>query len=314
MADPSISILIVNWNSGDLLARCLSTLDPHAHDIIVIDNASADGSGGRARERFPTVRVLLHPTNAGFAGGVNLGAGLARGDYLLLLNPDTEASPGAVERLGEFLKTHEQYGAAGGHLVGRDGRWQRGFNVRGFPTVASLAADLLLVDTLWPGNPATRRHLASHLDEQTAADVDQPAGACLMIRAHAFRALGGMDERFHPAWFEDVDLCRRLRHAGWSIAYVPDATFVHSGGTALETLGLGGFSRVWYQNMYRYMRKHHGSVNALAIRSLVIVGMLIRVVGASLSAKLDAARAYLRVCSDAIKGWPDESGNVHGSP
>ena len=155
-------------------------------------------------------------------------------------------------------------------------RPQHGFNVRRLPTLASLAADLLLIDHLWPDNPASVRYYARDLDPDAPADVEQPAAACLMIRADVFDRLGGFDEAFWPAWWEDVDFCRRLRTAGHRIRYVPDAVFQHQGGASLEALGTRTFERVFAANRRRYVRKHHGRLAAAVIGGLGIVGATMR--------------------------------------
>ncbi len=137
--------------------------------------------------------------------------------------------------------------------------------------------------------------LAAGSDEP--ADVEQPAAACLMVRASLFDALGGLDERFSPAWFEDVDFCRRIHAAGFRIRYEPRATFVHHGGVAMRALGLGPFSRIWYGNLARYVRKQQGTLAWLLVRALIAVGMLLRVTIALVRGDREAARAYWSVLS-----------------
>jgi GT2 family glycosyltransferase len=148
---------------------------------------------------------------------------------------------------------------------------------------------------VWPGNPISRRYLALDLPFDRVSEVEQPAAACLMVRRRAFDAVGGMDERFFPAWFEDVDLCRRLRQAGWQIVLVPDAPFPHQGGEAKRTLGLRDFSRAWYANMRRYFEKHHGRASAAVLRALIVMGMIERAAIASLAGRPREARSFLSV-------------------
>lgn len=299
-----VSIIIVGWNSGALLPRCLRSLADADAEIIVVDNASTDGSAARVERQFPTVRLIRAAANLGFAGAVNRGWHAAHGSLVLLLNPDVEAPPGAVARLASFLDTHPEYGAAAGRLVGVDGRFQRGFSVRRLPTLGSLAMDLLLLDTLWPSNPATRRYRALDLDDRTTQPVEQPAGACLMVRRDLLEQLGGLDERFHPAWFEDVDLCRRLATAGYAIAFVADASFRHDGGGAMKELGLTHFSRIWYRNLRRYVGKHHGAAFRIAVRLLIAIGMVERMVISLVTGRLDRLGAYARVFIDALRPVP----------
>jgi GT2 family glycosyltransferase len=210
-----------------------------------------------------------------------------------------------VARLASVLDAAADCAAAGGSLVGDDGQPQHGFHVRRFPTLATWTADLWLIDRIWPGNPASRRYRA---EDQTRGarlpvEVDQPAAACLMVRRDVFDAIGGMDERFHPAWFEDVDFCRRLRDAGHRILFVPDAAFVHTGGVAMRHLGLREFSRVFYRNMQRYARKHHGPLGLLASKALIVTGMLLRAAIVLPAGRRRDAGAYLAVAWDALARW-----------
>ena len=207
---PSVSVLVVSWQSAAWLERCLTAIDPGEAEIIVADNASTDGSAARARTVAPHATVIALERNLGFAGGVNAARAAARTPRLLLLNPDAAPTPGAIARLADALDQAPDIGAVSGRLVDADGTPQHGFNVRRLPTLASLAADLLLIDHLWPDNPASVRYYARDLDPDAPADVEQPAAACLMIRADVFDRLGGFDEAFWPAWWEDVDFCRRL--------------------------------------------------------------------------------------------------------
>ncbi len=271
-----VSVLIVSWQSRAWLERCLASLDPARHDIVVCDNASDDGSASFVAERFPAVTLLRQTRNLGFAGGVNAARRAATGAYLLLLNPDAAATPGAVERLAATLDATPGVGAVAGRLVDEDGRDQTGFNVRRLPTLTALAVDLLLVDHVWPSNPATARYYARDVNPDASAEVEQPAAACLMVRAELFDRLGGLDERFSPAWWEDVDFCRRLLATGARIRYEPAAVFRHGGGASVARLGRHEFARLYYRNLRRYVRKHHGAPAAALFAVLTGVGRILR--------------------------------------
>ena len=298
-----VSVLIVSWNARDWLARCLRAVVDTPHEIIVVDNASADGSAAMVARDFPAVRLVASSENLGFAGGVNRARHLASSPFLLLLNPDTQAAPGAIDRLADTVAADAGIGAAAGRLVDADGRTQAGFNIRRFPTLASLAADLLLIDHVWPDNPASRRYYARDVDLDASTDVEQPAAACLLVRAELFDRLGGMDERFHPAWFEDVDFCHRLRDSGARIRFEPAATFVHRGGVARDTLGAAAFSRTFHRNLLRYVRKHHGLGPELVVRAMLSAGMLPRAAAAALRGDSPSTRAALATWRDAALWW-----------
>jgi GT2 family glycosyltransferase len=302
---PAVSILLVAWNASAVIERCLQSLDVDRHEVIVVDNASADGTADRVALTHPRVQLVRATTNLGFAGGVNAGLRLCRGEFVLLLNCDVTASPGAIDYLLYALRSRPDSAAAGGLLLGETGEPQHGFHVRRFPALATWAVELWLVDHVWPGNPVTRRYEARDLTSGATVptEVDQPAAACLMVRRDVLRALGGLDERFHPAWFEDVDLCRRIRNAGWSILFVPAARFSHAGGVAARRLGLAAFSRIWYRNLQRYVRKHHGAATLIAVKALIVSGMMLRVCVTLARGRAGDASAYTRVALDAVTTW-----------
>ena len=297
-----VSTVVVSWNNRDFLGRCLGSL-PAGTEIIVVDNASTDGSAEYVAESFPGVRLIRHDSNLGFAAGVNRAAHEATGEYLLLLNPDAEATPLSVERLVEFLDEHVTCGAAAGRLLSMTEEWQRGFNVRRLPTYASVAADLLLLSHVWPDNPITRRAAANDVDETRPRAVEQPAGACLMFRRRAFIDVGGMDERFYPAWFEDVDLCKRLLEAGWTIFFVPRSAFRHVGGSSVSTLGRATTKRLFYQNLERYMSKHHGMLGRTVTKGLVVTGMGLRATGSLMRGDTESMRVFGGVFKASMNGY-----------
>ncbi len=273
-----ISIVIVNWNSGAYLGRCVASLRTHAPEaqIIVVDNASSDDSLQGALARVPATIVVRLGENRGFAAGCNAGWALSAGGLVLFLNPDAEATPGSVQALARALAEDPAAGAAGGRLVDARGATQVGFNVRRFPTLADAAAEALLLHRVWPRNPWTRRYRMLDWDHSTRCAVDQPAGACLMVRREVLERLGGFDERFRPAWFEDVDLCRRIRDLGGKILFEPDARFIHRGGATLEKLQPGEFVEFFHRNQVRYFNRHYGPCTARRMRRLAVAGIRLR--------------------------------------
>lgn len=301
---PAVSALVVNWNGGALLARCVASARAAGAEVVVVDNASTDGSAEADALRAAGVCLVRERENRGFAGGVNIAARHASADRLLLLNPDTRIEASAIAALGAALDARPDAAAAGACLVDEDGRPQRGFTVRRFPTLASLATDLLLIDEVWPGNPARRHYLALDvpLDGPSPVEVEQPAAACLMVRRDVFAALGGLDERYHPAWFEDVDFCRRLRDAGHVVLFVPGARVVHAGGVSLRSLGAQDFARAWYRNLRRYVARHHGRAQALAVDVLIAVGMALRAAVGAVTGHRTRREAALAVLRDLLTG------------
>jgi hypothetical protein len=226
---------------------------------VVVDNASQDATTERARsaaEMTPGVRVISNPENCGFAAAVNQGVRATDAEFILLLNPDTRLLTG-VEQL---VQAGRQYGLSAGKLVDRSGSPQQGFTIRRFPTPLSLCFELFGLNRLWPSNSVNRRYRYLDRDLDQAGPVEQPAGAFLMFRRDIWESLGGLDESFHPVWFEDVDFCRRATSAGYRIEYIPSVAAEHVGAHSLSQVPEGCRSIYWCASLLKYASKHFRSV------------------------------------------------------
>lgn len=295
-----VSVVIVNWNSGPLLERCVGSLRKNAPDceIVIVDNHSRDSSMDFVGGLEGGILLVRNRENLGFAAACNQGWRASRGDMILFLNPDAECLSGGVGALAQRLQSEAAAWAAGGCLFDPSGRQQAGFNVRAFPTIRAVAAEALLLDEIWPGNPWTRAYRMTDWDHHARRDVDQPAAACLMVRRSALETLLGFDEKFWPAWFEDVDLCKRIRNHGGRIVFEPEAQFSHYGASSLRRLSQEEFLRYYHTNQIRYFAKHFGHNAAARVRRLVIAGLGLRFMLACLRVPLrgqaakSAARAF----------------------
>lgn len=311
---PSGSIIVVTYNSSAHVEGCLRNLAAIPWERIVVDNASQDDTVALA-SRIPGTSVLANSENRGFAAAANQGVQAARGELLLLLNPDVLPEPGAVETLGACLAA-DGAGAAGGRLLNGDGSTQVGFVTRGLPTLATALAEILLLNRVFPRNPINRRYRCLDLDYEQAAEVEQPPGACLLFRRRAWADLGGFDERFFPIWFEDVDFCRRLRTRGWKIVYEPRARFRHLGGRSVATLSTRAYQLYWYQSQLRYFRKHHGRSAVAFLRAGILAGMVLRMAATLLRIgpnNVDPGtvlQAYASVIRFCLFGNPPAAGEV----
>ena len=301
-----ISIVVVSWNSGADLGPCVASLaQARARsavpvELIVVDNGSEDPPGDTVRRLWPDADVVERGENLGFGPGVNAGAARARGDVLLLVNPDARAredvfgaiaaafdgnpdwvavAPRLVDARetpppGPLLRSPEASARTGSRR--REGEEsQEEFQLRRLPTLRQAARELLLVDRAFPRNRGRARDRYLDRDRTTAFAVEQPAAAVLAVRSAAFARIGGFDPRFVPAWWEDVDLCARLGALG-KIMYCPEAVFEHAGGASAQALGYARFLPVYYRNAIAYWRKHHGGAAALLFRMLVAAGMALR--------------------------------------
>jgi len=280
------SVIIVTYNSARAIGPCLEALAHEDCEIVVVDNASQDQTVQRVEElvAWHDLRLLANDRNRGFAAAVNEGAREATGEVLLLLNPDAIAEPGAVTALMQFMDSTSA-AAAGGALLEADGKPARGFAFRGLPTLAALLCETMLVNQLWPGNPINRQYRCLDADYSQPQQVEQPAGACIAITRAAWDKAGGFDEQFCPVWFEDVDLCKRLREAGGKIMYCPKARFHHRGAHSVSKLSFHDRQVFWYTNMLRYARKHFWRGHVRTLRAGIVAGMLLRSVAALLGAR-----------------------------
>jgi GT2 family glycosyltransferase len=286
------SVAIINWNSGSRLRPCVESLllTTTTSEILVIDNASEDSSMESIEGFRNRVHFVRNSTNRGFAAGVNQAFQSTSSSYVLILNPDVRAMPGAVELLEEFLKDHPRAGAAGGHVGDK-------YLPKAFPTAISLVRENLGTRGQTP-RPHPMEPGDEGSDPLAPIPVEQPAAAALMIRRDAYDEIGGFDEQFYPAWYEDVDFCRRLKARGWDIYFVPRAEFNHEGGYSANALGPETFVRSYYGNQLRYAKKHFGWLGRAVVRTSIAVGMIGRMIG-----KPKHAGAYGKAFIGVLKGW-----------
>ena len=268
-------------------------------ELVVVDNGSNDDLVALTSGR-ENVRLLDPGANLGFAAAVNLGAGAARSELLLLLNPDAVPQAGALEALVEANETHPDAAGFAPRLLGARGDSQAGWQLRRLPTFGTLLRYCCFVEPPAAPEPAT------------GDAVEQPAACALLLRRTAFESIGGMDERFHPAWFEDVDLAMRLREHGLSILYWPQAVFDHGLGGSLPRLGYGPFLAAYYRNLDRYARKHHGPGRAFMLRVVLGATALLRIALLPVRRprrarnRADALRGLRRLLAPAAAGWGKE--------
>jgi hypothetical protein len=261
-----VTVVIVSFNTRDVLRECLLSVYRAAGllhvQIIVVDNASIDGSPAMIEQEFPDVELTRSEVNVGFGRANNLGFESARGRFIVLLNSDAFLTEASLQRSVAHMVANPRAGLGGGRLTGRDGSWQP--SARMFPTVFS---DLIVLSGLAARFPQSRifgRADRTWADEMEAAAVDWVPGAFSIIRAEALAAAGPFDPRFF-LYYEEVDLCWRIKQKGYSIWYWPDIAVVHIGGESsrqirsLELSQSGAQLTLWrMRSMLLYYRKHHG--------------------------------------------------------
>lgn len=262
-----LSIIIVSFNTRELLRDCLASVPPAcdalAVETFVVDNASRDASAEMVEREFPGVRVIRNHENRGFAYANNVALEHATGRYVLLLNSDTIAKPGSLTRLVAFMDEDAKRGYCGPRLLNGDGSHQP--SARRFPTPLSSAAALIS----WGRKHPTSRHtLDLHLasGDTGCFRADWLCGACLLARAEAVTQVGPLDDGYF-LYFEETDWCRRMAQAGWQGWYVGDSEVVHLGGQSVvhtnETRPFSGdHPKHWVASSRRYLRRHHGASGA----------------------------------------------------
>ena len=253
-----LSIIIVNWNTRDMLRACLSSLQAATEglttEILVVDNASSDGSTAMMVEEFPQVLLIESGGNLGFSRANNLAIGQAGGDGILLLNPDTVCPPLSLVRLFRFMNGRENVGAVGPRLVDGDGRP----TITGgyFPRLRYHWFGFLDPRRLWLRGSLSRRIVFIPERNEASRKVEYVMGACFLIRRSAFEKIGGLDERFFM-YFEETDWCFRARRAELDIWYCAETEITHLEGKAAEKAGR--FSIEQFQKSYRlFIAKHYG--------------------------------------------------------
>jgi GT2 family glycosyltransferase len=262
----AVAIIVVSWNTRQLLAECLDSIARTTAgmdaETTVVDNASADGSAAMVRERFPAVRLIENPINAGFAPATNQGVAATGAAAVLMLNSDAQLCPGALQTLLARLDASPRAGLVGAELRNHDGTFQ--FSHARFPT---LGRELLVLSGL--GRLLYGRWYPSHGPDAAAraAVVDWVGGACLLARRAAFDAVGGFDERYR-LYGEELDLAYRMRQAGWEVWYEPAARVLHHG--AASTSKLSSIEARLYRARLHFFRAHHGAAAARALAAQMV--------------------------------------------
>jgi GT2 family glycosyltransferase len=273
-----LSVVIVSWNVRDLLRRCLSSITRDRRtkedfgpptkspqplvEIIVVDNASTDGSAKMVREKFPDVGLIANARNLGFSRANNQGLALSTGRYTLILNPDTEIIGDALATMVDYMDGHPEVGALGPQLRYPDGSLQP--SRRRFPTMATALVESTVVQEWWADNAILRRYYMADTPDNEVQAVDWLVGACLLVRRKAWEEVGGLDERYFM-YSEELDWCRRIKDAGWGVVYLPTATVIHHEGKSSEQVVPA--RHIYFQSSkVRYFRKHHGAVQAELLR------------------------------------------------
>jgi N-acetylglucosaminyl-diphospho-decaprenol L-rhamnosyltransferase len=275
----SVTAVVVNYNAREHLLACVQSLFAEgAEAVVVVDNASRDGSETALAERFPEAKWLPSGANIGYGAAANLGAALAGTEHVLVCNADVVVGAGAIGALGAYLDRHPGTAVVGPQVFDANGRLYP--SARRFPSLAESFGHGIL-GQFWPGNPFSRRYTMAEWDHSSAREVDWVSGSCFLVRRAAWEEVGGFDLSYFM-YLEDVDLCWRLRQRGWAVAYEPAARVTHVQGVSTE------------RHPYRMLLAHHASMWRFAWRTTSPRWALAPVLpGLALRFGLTAARRWL---------------------
>jgi len=255
-----LSIIIVSWNVREDLIRCIQSIRENSpceeFEVIVVDNASSDGTVAHIKQDFPDVTIIANKENRGFAAANNQGIKKARGQYLFFLNPDTIVHPLSLDVLMNFMDGNSDAGACGPKLLNDDGTTQP--SVRRFPTFRGALYRHTVFRFLGIFRSEYKKWLMKDFNYDREMDVDEVTGAALMVRRSVIDRIGGMDESFFM-YYEEVDLCYRIKQSGWRTVFVPDAVVTHLGGRSASQISV--MSRIlMLTSLLIFFRKYRGKL------------------------------------------------------
>ncbi len=277
-----LSIIIVNYNVKEFLQNLLSSIEKASQNIncevIVVDNASDDGSVELLKEKYPDVKKIFNPVNLGFSKANNLGMKLSTGKYILLLNPDTIISEDTFETMINFFRANSEVGLAGCKILNPDGTLQLACR-RSFPGPWTSFCKVTGLSTLFPKSKLFARYNLTYLDENQSYEVDAISGSFMMIRKDVYEKIGGLDETFFM-YGEDLDWCYRVQKAGYKVYYVHSTRIIHYKGESTKRSSLDE-TKVFYNAMHLFVKKHFASslIVEFILRSAIFIRTLFAFIG-----------------------------------
>ncbi len=265
----AVDVVIVSYRCRELLRRCLASLGSAGGRIVVVDNASGDGTVEMVASEFPDIELVANDANLGFARATNIGLGRCSAPYVLVLNPDTEVRDSTLERLVALMDSRPEIGICGCRLELPDGRLDHAAK-RSFPTPVGAFAHLTGVGRR-RGQGALAQYRAPLVE---SGPVDAVNGAFMLIRSSALAEVGVFDERFWM-YMEDIELCYRFKQAGWITWYEPSVTALHVKGGTIPRRSSVRLTLAFYAGMWRFVRLHPESVPKPLLRPVVLAGIAV---------------------------------------
>lgn len=310
-----LSVVIVNWNTRDLLLNCLNSLlqelSTLSHEVFVVDNGSTDGSVTMVREKFPAVIIIENGRNLGFARATNIALRRATGHFWLLLNSDTRVKEGALKGLLQTMEGGPGIGVAGLQLVNEDGSLQN--SVGNAPSLLTELTNKRLLRLLLPSRFPGKENHGSQLLE-----VESVIGACMMVRSSAAEEVGLLDEDYF-FFLEETDWCVRMRRAGWKVVHDPRFSVYHLQGRSAGKVNVRARIEYW-RSRYTFFKKHRGPLVRVVLCSGLLLRVTLNLVAMTLGNLFtcfsqprlrDKMEVYLRVLLWHLRGCPADGGLEH---
>jgi GT2 family glycosyltransferase len=275
-----LSIIIVNWNTKENLKECLDSLHvkklDFSFEVIVVDNASSDGSGKMVSKRYPQVLLLANEENVGFSRANNQAIELCRGRYVLLLNPDTVVLGSCLERMLDFMEKHPEAGAAGCKILNTRGELEPFRSAKRFPTPLTKFFVDLQWDRLFPRIRLFGQYSMMDWDRSEEKEIDVLSGAFMFVRKKIIQEVGLLDESFFLL-AEDIDWCRRIKQGNWKILFNPDAEIIHHSGKAIDQVVSTRLKNAIFSHLL-YFEKHNRRIDPIVFRFLQSITHLFKTI------------------------------------
>ncbi|HAY34788.1 MAG TPA: glycosyltransferase family 2 protein [Ignavibacteria bacterium] len=258
--NPEVSVVIVTWNSAEEIMRCVNSVIKNSDvktEIIAVDNNSSDDTKEKLEElknqNDNKLILIFNSDNRGYTKACNQGMKIAKGEYIFLLNPDTELTDGSLDILTSKLNLNKSYGAVAPKLLNEDGTIQK--SCRNFPEYRDMFFEMTLLSRIFPRSKIFSRWKMNYFDHDSEREVDQPMAAALLLKKSAAEEIGFFDSRFRM-FFNDVDICKKLSHHGYKIIFCPDAKVIHKKGVSIYK-DRANMIRIWNTDCAEYFNKHH---------------------------------------------------------
>lgn len=276
-AQPTVSIVFTNWNTRDLMRDCITSVKEKtvgvSYEIIVVDDGSTDGSADMLKKEFPEVKVVVNERNLGVAKAYNRGVALAAGRYIQMLNTDMLFVQNSIKLLADFLESHPEAAACGGRLRNRDGSSQ--VSIGYFPSFKEALVGALFLRDFLPNAQLPSRGIVPKENIDRPLQVEYVTGADLLIRKEVIDQIGFFDERF-TSYCEETDFCYRVYHqTPWKLYFIPEVEIIHFGGVSFKNVREYQI-KLMYSSYDKFLKKHHGTLYALATQFLYAVQYSVR--------------------------------------